>query len=682
MNIRARLLKIHVFLILLGSWSLPLQSQQADEDGAFGGGNGIYVYLGPSMVSAENPWNEITHYKVFRSTPENEKWELLKEVEAPLELTEFRDRLDEALATVPYPIERETLPTELIWQDLNAADSLQEVWQWLTWLPVRLATGLYYYDPGVEPGVRYQYKIHYARKDNSLVDEFEYAPTWFPRKAAFPDILYRDKREAAKGIELIWEMESKANLAWVELQRQDVFGEEFREIPAEISFYAGEEKVAIYTQDPDAAQDHFYAYRAIPVDYFGNRGTPTETVKTGIYDYFQDITLPGNIRALSSQDPPGILIRWELQTNALVNGIGIYRSDAYEGEYRELATINPGFSTYLDQTAVPMKMYYYYLRLTGHNGEKSPPTSRFFGVWQSGRKPSPPQIRRSYLSDNQPVLEILSSDPETQGYRIYRRSHRDMEWQLISGLVSASTPAVIFTDTASTLDPAMYYDYAATAESKGYHESSLSPHVTLRPGDIVPVPMAMDFNAGLSERDVFLTWDMPSTSSRTVQGFLIYKRVIENGHGDAKEEYALLTPSLLPSHIHRYSDSTAQPGTSYSYAIEVMDIWGNTGEQATVDFRFPDTEVRIAPSLKAMHKYKSILLSWSPCHQEGIQNINLQRATAGQSFAHIAALSPGEACAYADTNVAKGTVYSYRLILETFKGKEIRSNRLTVHYQH
>ncbi len=670
---------IQLLFVPLFLFALQAYAQLPGEDGAFASREGIFVYLGPAMVNPEKTWNNIKSYSLFRKEANGNQWVMLNEIESPVTQTEFGKRLKQALEIMPYPVDPDLLPPSQIWSDLMDADSLAEAWEWTTWLPVRLAIGIYYYDASAKRDTKYIYRIQYNGLDNTIVDEFEYSPSFYPREADFPAIIPEDQLYTDNRLQLSWKMEGFAGIAWAELQRKDNIAGTFSEVKADISFFESEENVMIYTYVDEAEKDRFFAYRIIPVDYFGNRGKASEEVKTGNFDYFMDVRLPDSIKAASSQEPPGIMISWEKISNPLVNSVSVFRSESLDGDYEEIVTLNPGFSNYVDASVIPMTKYFYYLQLNGYAGGCSPRSSRFFGIFRSENAIPPPVVYIAEGENGNPEINIRSTDIRTAGFRVYRRSRPDPDWKLVSGFIPANDSVVVYLDENINLRPGRFYDYAAVSESHSNVESTRSDYVTLKHGTDVNV--ASPLNLLISEGDgiVRLSWN--HVSDDNMQGFLVYRKEIPEGYSKDKNlDRELITAALLPDYATFFIDSSASVNTRYEYSVEAVDVFGNRSNAASIVYSGYAINNFIAPVIQAVRKTDGIMLSWKPCFQEGILNTIIKRKTSEGKYTTMAEILHGESCMYNDNEVFKGTRYTYYLLLETDDGQQINSNKLIVSF--
>lgn len=665
--------KIHLFILSFILLANASNAQLAGEDGAFSSRDGIFVYLGPAMVNQENPWNNIISYSIFRKSTNESQWTMLKEIQSPATLAEFEKRLKEALDLMPYPIDPYLLPSEKIWSDLMAADSLQEAWEWTTWLPVRLAIGIYHFDATAREDVTYIYRIRYNGIDDTVIDEFEYSPTYYPREAVFPAIKPEEQLYGEQQLQLSWKMEGIAGIAWAELQRKDNIAGTFTAVNADVSFFGAEEDVYIYTFVDEAPKDRFFAYRIVPVDYFGNRGEASEEVKTGNYNYFMDVRLPDSITAVSSQDPPGIKISWSEISNPLVNSISIFRSPSMDEEFEEIVTLNPGYSGYVDASVIPMTKYFYYLQLNGYDGESSPRSARFFGIFQSENPISPPALQAKGNEDGIPQIHIFPTDSRTAGFRVYRRDHQDPDWVLVSGFIPANDSMVVYRDEDKSLMNGRFYDYASSAESYSNVESSLSEYVTLKYGKEMEVPPPYNLGISAVNGSIGLSWEY--INAPYIQGFLVYRKEIGE---NSPQERKLLNERLLPVYSTYYYDTTANMKIKYEYSVEAIDMFGNRSVEVSMVYSGQTFQDIVPPALQVIRKFDGVELNWEPCYQEGIIKTVVRKRSKDGKEITLTEIQSREPCVYLDLDVSKGDRYIYHVVLETEEGLQIKSNSLMI----
>ena len=119
------------------------------------------------------------------------------------------------------------------------------------------------------------------------------------------------------------------------------------------------------------------------------------------------------------------------------------------------------------------------------------------------------------------------------------------------------------------------------------------------------------------------------------------------------------SPLTTVGAVTAYTDTTAAPGTTYSYQVRARDAAGNRSapsDAATIAVPSPDTKAPDAPpGLSAEVKAGGVILSWLAASDNvGVTNYEIER-----NGAPLASVGP--VTTYTDTTTAPGTTYSYQV---------------------
>jgi chitodextrinase len=242
-----------------------------------------------------------------------------------------------------------------------------------------------------------------------------------------------------------------------------------------------------------------------------------------------------------------------------VAGYTIYRDNT------QLATVPGSLLSYTDSSAAPSTTYAYTIDAfdaAGNHSPQSSPVSVTTPAASDTQAPSVPSgLTATASSPSQVDLAWQASTDNVgvAGYSVYRDG-------ALLNTVSGNTLA--FSD--NTAQPSTTYSYTVDAfDAAGNHSAQSNPVSVTTPA--LQDTQAPSIPGGLtavaaSATQVNLTWQA-STDNVGVVGYTIYR----NG--------AIL--GTVSGATLAYSDTTAQPSTSYTYTVDAFDAVGNHSAQSS-----------------------------------------------------------------------------------------------------
>ena len=342
-------------------------------------------------------------------------------------------------------------------------------------------------------------------------------------------------------------------------------------------------------------------------------------------------------------------LSWECAYNAVE--YKIYRADSTLGNFLNINTVNSSTGTlyYTDMPPTTGKYSYYITSVNAADYESD--YSEIVEV-EFTAEINPPT---GFTAIDQVEYVSLSWNDNTRarGYRIYRSTGDDQNWQFID-----STTDITYQDEPASYDNYYYY---VTSVSIYDTESEKSPSAMVNyDGKFDPVE-----NLTISDRgsDLYLNW----LDYDNVAYYAIYRSL------DPDLEFTRID-STTNSH---YSDIPADTGT-YFYYITVFSAAGLESDQSdTVSARY-DRVLESPTGFTAENKGLYVGLRWNEVQWAGAYII-LRNDGGSSDFFEIASVA-GSITSYNDTPPYEG-VYEYKIATETLAGiKGPRSTAITVYY--
>jgi hypothetical protein len=645
---RLQIVRAALVILVLGLLaSVPAQTRLGYL--AVGSPHGIFVMLGTTVASKALPAGNVAGYRVERRPYGAGEWTALADVQGPASEADFRSRLATARRHAPEPADLKDATIADIWRRAAAShdvDSLRFPGQLLE---VRLALGVLWLDSAATRDREYEYRVSQVDRTGSA------RPTWLSGRAHWPmsvdfnPMRVTRSRADDSTVSITWRSVGKMRGCSFRVMRDAAFSGRFEPVPLG-RFVSGRGDTTDYSLDDRSVEPGvLYRYFALPFCRYGNFGRSSETTLVASYN-FKSLRLPSEVRAESAAG--GIRLSWQLERPDLVKSIKVLRSDKWDGEYAQLAEIPSALTEWLDQTAPPSVQQFYYLVLTGHLGEESPPTARVFAIYQSAEPPE-----RPYAVMAEPVPGGVSvswdlADADLQGCYVWRVDPLTGRAAQVSDLLPIKAERSVFTDTSSSLLAEYNYGYTVRAVSASRVVGAFSETAYARPQKPTRPPAVLGLSAAWEDDAVRIYWTDMQPFDRALDGYHVLRRT---GQG----KLVRLTDSLLPARRNGFVDTTAQPGKNYGYAVQAWDIFGAAGDTGALVAVTVAQPVPPAPAgLRGRSVPGGIELTWDPPFGPEVTGYRIYRYVRGSGPARVAKLDASTE-GWTDSNAAKGILYFY-----------------------
>lgn len=389
-----------------------------------------------------------------------------------------------------------------------------------------------------------------------------------------------------------------------------------------------------------------YSYTLTAVDAYGNVSLPSTPLLVVTVSAIPP-TVPGMFQSTAAT-----ISQINLSWNASTSIVGVSGYDLYRGpspfNLTSYAKIVAPTTSYIDTQVGPSLTYYYALFAYDTLGNQSSLTAPIAVTTPVETAPTTPGLPvATPLAYNQVNLTWPASTSVLSigGYLIFRGTSPSTLAQI------SYTFVPLFIDQYAS--PSTTYYYAVTAFDIDGLDSGQSATVSATtPRETAPTPPVLTGQAN-AYNTVALSWSA-STSVAGVGGYVVYRGTSPT----TLSAIAQVKSGLV------YTDTTAIPSTTYSYAVLAYDTYGLYSPQSNVlTIVTPKEPAPSAPSMLMVQALAAndVSLSWTASSSPvGLWGYVVYR---GASPTTLAAIGESKTTTtYSDTTTAAGTTYYYAVL--------------------
>ena len=622
---------------------------------AWAGADGIYVWLGGTVVSPAHPVEGVVAHRLERRRPGGD-WRGVADFRAVESAEALFAPLDPALQRL--------LPGALGQSDRDAAwayilahptaDSLAPI---IGDRQIRRLLGIYGVDRDVKDGDRWEYRVSDVTAGGAVVRPRTSTVVAYPSTIAFTPVRTLRVEQGDSTVDVWWHIERGSHPARsLEVWRREGRDGRFEKVDSIDFFLVVGDTVQARWRDSDVGPDRQFSYYAVPRDVFFNRGAPSDTV-TAYTVPLLSLSLPDSVRAAGTEE--GIRVSWRYPEPERARTIRVYRSLSLDSGWVRVAEIPARDTAFTDPWMEAMRVVYYRLTVTSVRGDESPPTGAVFAHFRNPLAPAPPAGVQVGAGEGGVRLSWApAGDAGLRGYRVYRTDapvdtiEPGLSWLTASPLLGPADTT--FLDTAA-LVPGRARTWAVQAISASGVASGLSHPVQLA-APPAPPPTPTGLHGRVEGGAAELLWDDMTESDLVVAGYVVLRRPA----GAAGTELRPLTPQPVPAPHNAFRDTTATPGEAYEYAVRSVDYLGRSSP-ASAPIRLRPELRRPAPppAPRAVPGGGGVVVTWDPVATGTVRIYRYQVGGEPGRLAEVAADAGG----YADAAAAPGRRYYYRLAL-------------------
>ncbi len=344
-------------------------------------------------------------------------------------------------------------------------------------------------------------------------------------------------------------------------------------------------------------------------------------------------------------------LSWNASTSGglPVNWYLIFRGNS-PSNLSQLATVTK--TSYTDTSMNPGSTYYYGVQAKDPAGDVSS-LSPTVAITAPQLPAAPTGLSASANSATNAGLNwnaSASGGLPVNWYLVFRGSSRSNLTQI------AITTQTSYTDTS--MNAGSTYYYGVQAKDSGGDTSAMSSLVTVTAPQPPSAPTGLSATA-TSATMASVTWNVAASGGLPVNWYTIFR-------GSSSSNLTQIGIVAQTS----YTDTSANPGTTYYYGVEAKDSGGDNSVMSTVvsmtTYNLPSAPTGLAGAAAssiapgAPQVSYTINLSWNPATSGGLP-ISFYRVFRGNSPSNLSQVAADGQNAYTDSSVSAGATYYYAI---------------------
>jgi len=401
-----------------------------------------------------------------------------------------------------------------------------------------------------------------------------------------------------------------------------------------------------------------YTYRVTAVNS-GGESTPSPTASATPSSAFP--LTPSSLKA--SSGGASVKLTWTANKTTPA-GYRIYRENS-DGTWPGTPTASVGATatSYTDAYLSPGTTYVYRVSAYTSSSEGAPANP----VSAVPAKPPVPTTPGNLTATPGPAQVSLSWTASTSqgllgGYYVFRMNANGTWNSTPTATVGAATTS--YTDT--NLTPGTKYTYKVQAYDAYGQVSSFSSTASATPTYPPPPNPPAGLTAAGSSSTVSLSWS-------AVTGAAAYRVYRQNADGTWPST-ALAT---VNSPSTAYRDTGLTDGTSYTYRVTAVDIYGQQSQPSPTASATPLAVPGAPTGVSATGGNQLVTLQWQAVSGATAYRVYRQNADGTWPTAALATLTSPSTTSYTDSGLTNGTSYTYRVTAVNTSGESPPSGTAT-----
>jgi len=522
-----------------------------------------------------------------------------------------------------------------------------------------LFSGLAWKDSLVKPNERYLYRVssaiprQLAKTDTALVyiglEDFKQLPKPSSILAEFGD----------RSVILRWDFGTFRQFytSYI-VERSDDDGKSFKPVQGKPvtnlnNIPAGQKSATLLYIDSFPQNDIPIRYRIAGISLFGDTGPYSNEVagKGKVY-----LAVTPAIQRMNF-DKGKYALEWDFadSMNSRIKGFILQSAQTFEGPYKTTTKLIPAKERQVAIDTVAATNYYIISAVGIDN--KITSSSPYFFQDQDSTPPLTPVNVRAAVDTNGIVAITWDKNTEVDlaGYKVLRRDKAEAEF---SPLFDTARVKNIYRDTLNLKMLNKKVFYVVRAVDKHYNESPFSVPVEITKPDKIPPSPAVFKDYSVSVKGLIVQW--VNSADEDVDESVLYRKQTSSA---ASSWVPLQTFKNGISKAASYIDTSAQPGTMYSYTIIVTDSSGNKSLPANpLTIKAPAAE-RIKTAVKDIfltvdRDKRTITVAWQQLNVPNVRLVELFRAQDKQPLSLYKQFKDKESN-FVDNGLYANTMYKY-----------------------
>lgn len=488
----------------------------------------------------------------------------------------------------------------------------------------------------------------------------------FPTVA--PEIIERDHR-----VDIVWNHSDFSNRFIGYHIERSLDGESFEQITeVPLIYNSGNDLIderaegfMRYTDSLDANYKTHY-YRVVGIDYFGESGTPSRSVKA----IARDRTAPVNVEKLAARFTGSkIDIQWSYDNPpGDLEGFFVLKSTASAtGPFQPLHTdpLSPETRSFSD-TEIDVEATNFYAVFAVDTSGNYQTAPGVYALIQDTFPPARPVGLQADVDSNGVVTLTwdMPTEPDIRGYRVYRAVKESFDFIQITQRPILATQ---LSDTVNlkTLDEYVYY--RVTALDMNYNHSDYSDPILVKKPDTVPPQAPVLTAVSVDGEGIFLQWK-PSYSS-DLAGYQIYAS--KNGNRELV--------NIVSKEINEYRLEPDSQSVNMVFEVTAIDDDGLESSPSNAKRAVLTLEpVLSAPVLEVGSAKGEVRISYAYSGEEKVRSVYIMRKLPDSDFEIIRDYEVRNGDVYLSSGVP-GKKYTYRILLLLDNGEKTPFSNEVVH---
>lgn len=620
----------------------------AQQQFSFAGPKGIFVYLDKRIPNGV----KTSSIAVYRKE-ERGDFKKIADVKCATSETDFFNKAKDAAKYFPDYNFPPDSSLKIVWTRALKYGVLDSVTYWGMHPAVRMALGILYYDTEAKEKVLYSYKV----------DDRISAPVSYPFYPKYDDVTLSEYQYDKNGLYIRFQSVGKNTPNAFKVFKYNEAGKH-EQVSGQHTKYKVKDTTYYIVVDKNVNADKTYQYSLLGVDMHGNMSYGSQPVLINLRDfstvYFKKTD------AKRAKDLLGIKLTWTISDVSNVESVHIFRSDKYDKDFTEIGVMRATDTSFIDESIVPDKIYYYYLQIKDKTSTQVKKSAKFFDYGFDTRKPITPSINSATGVQNGVRLDVTIPDKFIAGYRVYRSENGSDNYTVIADLVTIHPDSATSTyyDTGANMSGRVFYNYVIESENTSHIVSDKSNKMQARPEKSAQVQGPANLQVYYQDSAINLFWNDVKRDDEFVAGYKLYKK--ETGTGTFVSLFS--KDSIFTG--CRFIDYAYTPGKTYEYEIESIDLFGYPGNSRATGKVIIDAPRPAAPVISAtVNLPDGILIEWNRPNVSDLKAYKVYRYQRGKDAVAIA--QPGsEATSYLDKTAQPGQLYFYVLTTITNAGVE------------